>query len=58
MLFCQPCGRGVRIGHRFTDSGQKQRYCKICAGSLGNIGPVKPRRAKAKPAAPRRAGQP
>src|SRR5438445_2800228 len=25
MLFCSTCGRGVRIGHRFTDSGQKQR---------------------------------
>ena len=26
-------------------SGQKQRYCKSCGGSLGNIGPRKPSRA-------------
>ena len=43
MLFCPTCNRGVRIGHRFTDDGQKERYCKKCAASLGNVGPVKPR---------------
>ena len=30
LLFCPKCNRGVRIGHRFTDDGQKQRYCKSC----------------------------
>ena len=30
MLVCPKCNRGVRIGHRFTDDGQKQRYCKSC----------------------------
>ena len=48
MLYCPQCRRGVRIGHRFTDAGQKQRYCKVCSTSLGNVGPVKPNRAKAK----------
>lgn len=45
MLFCPSCGRGVRVGHRFTEAGQKQRYCKKCNASLGNVGPVKPTRA-------------
>ena len=49
MLFCTTCGRGVRIGHRFTDAGQKQRYCKKCSASLGNVGPVKTTRAANKP---------
>jgi len=41
----------LRIGHRFTDDGQKQRYCKSCSGSLGNVGPRKPAHgAKAKAA--------
>ena len=48
MLFCSACTRGVRIGHRFTDSGQKQRYCKKCSAGLGNVGPVKTTRAVAK----------
>ena len=51
MLYCPSCNRGVRVGHRFTDAGQKQRYCKKCGAALGNVGPVKPARAKA-PAAP------
>ncbi|MEO6809630.1 MAG: 50S ribosomal protein L24 [Isosphaeraceae bacterium] len=46
MLYCPSCGRGVRVGHRFTDAGQKQRYCKKCGVSLGNVGPLKPQRAQ------------
>jgi large subunit ribosomal protein L24 len=53
LLFCASCNRGVRIGHRYTDAGQKQRYCKACSASLGNVGPVKPRRAKAVASPPR-----
>ena len=45
MLVCTKCNRGVRVGHRFNDDGQKQRYCKSCGGSLGNIGPRKAARA-------------
>jgi len=41
LLYCPQCRRGVRIGHRFTDEGQKQRFCKACSTSLGNVGPVK-----------------
>ena len=41
MLYCPGCRRGVRVGHRFTDAGQKQRFCKVCSASLGNVGPVK-----------------
>ena len=48
LLFCSKCNRGVRVGHRFTDDGQKQRYCKSCTTSLGNVGPRKPARARAK----------
>ena len=51
MLFCSKCNRGVRVGHRFTDEGQKQRYCKSCDGGLGNVGPRKPAHAKSKAAA-------
>ena len=45
MLYCPSCNRGVRVGHRFTEAGQKQRYCKSCSASLGDVGPVKPTRA-------------
>ena len=49
LLYCPPCARGVRVGHRFTDAGQKQRYCKKCGAGLGNVGPVKPARARHRP---------
>lgn len=45
MLYCNHCNRGVRVGIRYTPAGQKQRVCKTCKNSLGNVGPVKPRRA-------------
>jgi large subunit ribosomal protein L24 len=48
MLYCPNCKRGVRIGHRFAENGQKQRYCKNCSTSLGDVGPVKPAHAAAK----------
>jgi large subunit ribosomal protein L24 len=54
MLYCPACARGVRVGHRFTAAGQKQRYCKSCNAGLGDVGPVKPRRAKAKAPAARK----
>ncbi len=48
MLLCPACKHGVRVGHRFTETGQKQRYCKKCSTSLGNVGPLKPARAASK----------
>jgi large subunit ribosomal protein L24 len=48
MLVCPQCRRGVRIGHRFTEAGQKQRFCKKCSTGLGNVGPAKPTHATKK----------
>ena len=48
MLVCTKCNRGVRVGHRFTEDGQKQRYCKSCGQGLGNVGPRKPAHAAAR----------
>jgi large subunit ribosomal protein L24 len=45
LLVCSKCNRGVRIGHRFTDDGQKQRFCRNCGQSLGSVGPPKPAHA-------------
>jgi large subunit ribosomal protein L24 len=45
LLYCPSCTRGVRAGRRYTETGQKQRYCKKCNATLGSIGPSKPSRA-------------
>jgi large subunit ribosomal protein L24 len=41
MLVCARCGRGVRVGRRFTAEGRKERYCKVCGTGLGVLGPKK-----------------
>ena len=52
MLYSPSARRGVRVGFRFTESGQKERYCKVTGASLGTVGPAKSAHARAKPAAP------
>jgi len=44
-LYCPSCNRGVRIGHRFNEAGQKQRQCRKCGATLGDVGAKKPSRA-------------
>lgn len=41
MLFCAACNKGVRVGHRYTAAGVKERYCKTCNAGLGSLGPAK-----------------
>jgi large subunit ribosomal protein L24 len=48
MLYSPSARRGVRVGFRFNDAGQKERYCKVTGTSLGVVGPVKPTRAAQK----------
>ncbi len=46
LLYNPSIRRGVRFGYRFTEAGQKERYCKVTNESLGVLGPVKPTRVK------------
>src|SRR5437868_13753829 len=38
MLYCNNCKRGVRVGHRYSERGQKERYCKKCKNTLSTVG--------------------
>lgn len=51
MYFCQSCSRGVRLGARFLDDGSKERYCKKCGTSVGQIAPAKAAHGKGKSSA-------
>ena len=53
-LYCSKCTRGVRFGRRFTDEGQKQRFCKTCGTNLGNVGPRKAAHATSRTAGPKK----
>lgn len=48
MLYCQSCGRGVRVGHRYRDDGSKERFCKKCGTAFDVISPPRARYAKTK----------
>ncbi len=41
LLYCDSCGRGVRVGYRYTKDGSKERCCKICEAGLGSVSPPK-----------------
>lgn len=38
---CTSCGAATRLGARFLDDGSKERYCKKCSASAGQIAPAK-----------------
>jgi len=41
LLYCNKCNKGVRTGSRLAKSGAKERFCKKCGASLGEISPPK-----------------
>lgn len=47
LLYCNACGRGVRVGFKITEDGGKIRICKRCDTNLGTVSPPKASRAKA-----------
>ena len=48
LLVCDSCGKGSRLGVRFTDDGSKERYCKRCGAGVGQIAPARAAHAKKK----------
>lgn len=46
--FCDSCGNRTRLGARFTDEGSKERFCRKCGTSQGEIAPAKQAYAKKK----------
>lgn len=44
--FCDSCSKPVRLGARFLKDGSKERFCKKCGTSAGQIAPAKVAHAK------------
>ena len=44
---CTSCGAATRLGARFLDDGSKERFCKKCNASAGQIAPAKKAHASA-----------
>ncbi len=45
-LICERCGKAARMGTRYLPNGSKERYCKQCGASNGQVAPPKARYAK------------
>lgn len=46
MFYCSSCSQLSKLGARFLEDGSKERFCKKCQTSAGQIAP--PRKAHAK----------
>jgi len=44
-LYCNTCGRGVRVGYKYNPDGSKVRECKKCQANLGTVSPPRSRYA-------------
>ena len=38
---CGSCGKPTRLGARFLQDGSKERFCRKCSASAGEIAPAK-----------------
>jgi large subunit ribosomal protein L24 len=48
MFVCQSCGDMAKLGMRYTNDGAKERFCKKCNASAGQVSPPRPAYAKKK----------
>jgi large subunit ribosomal protein L24 len=48
LLVCEGCGAATRVGVRYLPNGAKERYCKKCGASNGQVSPPKTRYAAKK----------
>jgi len=46
LFVCPACNHPVRLGARVLDDGSKERFCRGCGASAGQMSPAKARRAK------------
>jgi large subunit ribosomal protein L24 len=46
MYVCQSCSSRTRLGARFSAAGAKERFCKKCNASAGEISPAHASHAK------------
>ena len=45
-FYCESCGSRSRLGTRFTDDGAKERFCRKCSTTVGELAPPKASYAK------------
>ena len=41
LVHCSACGKGTRVGLRYSPEGRKERFCKKCQATLSVVGAVR-----------------
>lgn len=41
LYVCPSCSKSARLGARFLEDGSKERFCKKCGASAGQVAPAK-----------------
>lgn len=42
MYYCSTCEQGTKLGLRYTDDGAKERFCRKCGKTVGQVSPPRP----------------
>jgi large subunit ribosomal protein L24 len=48
LYFCSACDSGVKLGLRYGEDGSKERFCRKCGKSAGQVSPARAAYAKKK----------
>lgn len=48
MYYCSSCNKGVKLGLRYTANGAKERFCRSCQKTVGQVSPPRPAHAQSK----------
>jgi large subunit ribosomal protein L24 len=46
MFYCSTCEQGTKLALRYTADGAKERYCRKCGKTVGQVSPARPAYAK------------
>lgn len=48
MYFCSSCNQGVKLGLRYIEDGSKERFCRKCNKTVGQVSPPRKTYARSK----------
>ena len=41
VYYCNSCEMGVKLGYRYNENGEKERFCRKCSTGVGVVSPAR-----------------
>jgi len=41
VFFCSQCNKGVKLGYRYNENGEKERFCRKCSTTVDVVSPAR-----------------